>query len=332
MTCEPCKICDNLPVNGVEAELQCGETLQVQTTSHICLEELTLEYSCPMRPSGDWELNFPLSDHWGSSAAVTFKPSLPASTRQADLSLVSGSFNVHCRVCDLNSFELEDMDGRAGHARVVVEFGQLIVHKSDLGESVIDGYAVFGIQGNVSEVGELPRLFLEDALAVVNKSGSNRRLTAEVSSDCGCDPTEYSVEVEAALPSTGPGLRLMVAPILPGGEVLPVGVATDPIMDYIVTTTEHTTTMTSVTDSETSSISVTSASETSVSETSSATGTTGTSVTATSATQTTATSLTTVSETSSTSLTSGTATSSSLSSSTSTMTTRQTTGSETSST
>jgi hypothetical protein len=179
-----------------------------------------------------------LSDHWGSGASVTFKnpTAEPEIVRPADVSLVSGSFDVLCRVCDLNSYELEDLDIREGHLRVVVEFGPNIVDGHlDLGESAIQSYGIFAVEGGIpSETGTLPRLLLADALAVVNKSSAS---SDGESNDCGCNPTQYSAEVSTVFPANVSELRIMVVPIIDNGEVLPIGVATDPIMDTIATTT-----------------------------------------------------------------------------------------------
>jgi hypothetical protein len=176
-----------------------------------------------------------LPPFWGNGAEVKFAGEGVGvgDAKMADVSVVSGDFDVKCRVCGLSEYNLKDMDKTEGVAHVVLEFGPNLIQESthELDEGVIEGYAVFELLDEASEFGSLHKLVLEDAVKVVAKSTTwspNPGLL------CECNATQYKVELEnLTLPTSGGGLKLMVVPYLLGGEVLPIGVTTEPIEDFL---------------------------------------------------------------------------------------------------
>jgi len=109
-------------------------------------------------------------------------------------------------------------------------------------EDSIVGYAVFLVSSH--QQGQ--PFYLDNSIAFIPKATSAAHAGADVDpfTNCGCPEAAYSVEVEAALPSAadyGDAFVFMVAPVLPDGEVVPIGVSSSLLQDVTVSTTTTTT-------------------------------------------------------------------------------------------
>lgn len=124
---------------------------------------------------------------------------------------------------------------------VDLSFGPNLLNEA-VDESVIEQYGVFRVEGESCNVGSNAHLKVHnsfnDSIALVAKLNLNTPDNAAVC-DSGlpyCEKETYTVHLaNLALPADGTPLRLMVAPIISGGFVLPLGLTTDPIEDFVDT-------------------------------------------------------------------------------------------------
>lgn len=247
----------------------------------------------------------PIGNHWGSSAFFSVSSGDLGidhnnnTKRNVHLQSVQGSFDVHCKVCGLTSPFLVDTDIREGHVEVSFEFGPN-THNGVIDESDIEGYSIFLVSACHEK--------LSGELQFVNKTESPmNHLQDTMGEICLCPTWVYQTTVTAQLPSShlidglpnGADVRIMIAPKLQGGYVLPFGVTTSVLEDYYTTTTTTTSTVSSTTTSSTSTSATTTTTTTS---TITSTTTTSTTTTGTATTSTTSTTITsTISSTTSTS-------------------------------
>lgn len=215
-----------------------GGTCEAETLDHECIERGRLVFECPdMLGStstngsiGSVGQNLSLGDIWGSAHLTTRSAQhTEKQLRPAQVRTLSGSFGIKCRVCGLAKQVLEDRDVRAGRLDVLVEFGPNVLG-GVIAEQKIAGYGIYFVDGcnrrNSSMLAFVPKA----EVAPWPQGMEGFRVDAA----CNCPRTSYSVRVTGQFPPNP--ARIMVVPVTREGYALPVGMASEILIDSSVAT------------------------------------------------------------------------------------------------
>jgi len=214
-----------------------------------------MTFFCPESSEDDanWTQQWNLGPRWSNRDTVASarvvswqrpRQNMSVSSRGAHLWNVNGDFDVRCGVCGVRH-DLVDGDPRPGFIQVSnLTWGPNVLD-GKFNESIIQSYAVFQVDpdrsqtcnaGTLQHAADLNHVDLQYALLVAPKREAQATASDGMSASCSCQDDVYSLQVSWRLPQGLSAVRLMISPVTTAGDVLPLGLTTGVIEDFVVTT------------------------------------------------------------------------------------------------